>query len=262
MRTHPTHNQKAMYSSVEDAGRSDLTTPDASTPASPLDVAIARVTDDADWISFPPFYVHVVSLALGDGDPMYGMRVRGADGRLVILHGPDHDLENVRRHVEIRWLHFLNACLQPMRHDEEDLASDLHFELGMMKKAACPVPPAGARSPFSAFTLNEADRFDFHRFPVGYPFVVATPQDGPRFPTRAMIRNSDLKLEDFIRISLCHGPGKEVIEWLLILESGKFETASPLSRMTVNNFHVEHCADRGIKAAAYPSDGIEAAPCC
>lgn len=262
MRTNAFHNQTMSAPSVEGIGQSDSNALEALGPPSPLDIAIAREADEADWISFPPFYVHVVSLPVEDGKAIYGMRMRGADGRLVVLHGPDHDLENVRRHVEIRWLHFLNACVQPMCYEDEDLAADLHYELGRLEKIACPVPPPGARSPFSALTLKEADHYDFHRFPVGYPFVVATPQNGPRFPTRAMIRNSDLELEDFIGISLCHGPGKEVIEWLLTLEAGKFDIASPLSRMTVNSFHLEHCAARGIKAAVCPSNELQAAPCC
>lgn len=229
-------------------------------PPSPLDVAIAMEGDEANWISFPPFYAHVAMFVAGD-DVSFGMRMRGADGQLVLLHGPDLDLENVRRHVELRWLQFLSSCLMPIRYGEEETAADLYRELGRIESETYPVPPAGAHSPFKLVMLKESDKTDLHRYPVGYPFVIDMSGAGKAFATGALIRTADLRFADFERVAVCTGPGQGIIEWSLTLHADKFDEATVLRRKDVMDFHLDHCADRGIKPAASPSVGLPVAVC-
>lgn len=254
-------NHELLGPTSESTVQSDGVRFDTFEPPSPLDVAVASDADEADWISYPPFYAHVARLS-SEGESTFGMRMRGADGRLAILHGPDSDLENVRRHVEMRWLHFLHACLQPIRRNEDDMAEKLQDNLKELEEIACPAPPTGARSPFAPLKLTEVDRSDLHRFPIGYPFVVETPHTRTRLSTGAMIRTFDLEICDFAGIVYYSAPGHDTIQWLLTIQSSNIENASPMSKMAVTRFHQDHCADRGVKAASYPLDETRAAPSC
>jgi hypothetical protein len=231
-----------------------------SLPPSPLDIAIWGENDDADWISFPPFFAHVVMLGSGN-DVSYGMRMRGAEGRLDLLYGPDPDVENVRRHVELRWLEYLSACQWPVRHDEEDEGANLYRDLTRAQKAICPVPPPGARSPFTPVNLTESDNLDFHRYPVGFPFVVDNSGRRTTYSTGSLVRTTDLKFKNFERVVVCSGPGEKLIAWSLALYGEKFAGAFDSDRQEVMDFHFRHCAERGIKPATDPSDAPSAVVC-
>lgn len=217
-------------------------------PPSPLDVVCNCAGDEADWVSYPAFYPHVVRLQSDEQRPSYGVRMRGADGQLKLLHGPEQDLEEVRRQVELRWLYFLDACLRTPRYGEEEKAEELHYHLYTLEKGACPQSLPGVRSPFQAFDFNEIDQADLCRYPVGYPFVVFATDVQDRYSTMAMMRTEDLKFRTLREITSTVGEGEHVIKWCLTLEVPGIECADWMSVRAVTRFHVDHCQTRGVRA--------------
>jgi len=262
MQTDGNYNQRANLDAdgTEPQREPDLEQLDS--PPAPLDVRVEHVDDEADWVSYPAFYPHVVRLLTDEPDTLYGMRMRGADGRLTLLHGPEQDLEEVRRQVEIRWLYFLDACLTTPGYGEEAAAADLHQHLRAMARRACPVPPPGARSPFQVIDIRQIDQADLNRYPVGYPFVVHSTDDGTPYPTTAMMRTANLRFETFEKITTFIGPGENVIRWNLTLEVPDIEHAHWATVRAVNDFHNRHCESRGIKPATCPKAERQVAPYC